>query len=392
MKTVGLLVLVMSSSLWAQENRSLEAAIQELGDRPYYVTEKNCESNCRKIPYEYETEWFWLSDSEKVRRRTKNIERRNEWLKQSKLFPTQSEVEAGRIARERADLEKALVERARAQERLTGTISENDKKLKQLEEQKKAIQLKKEALMAEARKLFEASEAATAGDTSFTEDITGLFGGNNPRRTAEEKKKIEQLERTRKELRRIQGEMDKLERDALKLETETIGARTQLTGLTAEITKGSDELRAKSDQYGKAVDRIKSERGRQVATVDEQTMAFKKENAEKFAKEKLQELQNKKDLANFILQDIDTIKKDLQIGDLEAKLLTQKINGVIEKSLLGKYIQEQMQKTLNAAMDGSCQMAKLCSQHDSINNDTRRKMEPVLDAITKEYLDTSATK
>lgn len=394
MKMLCFLLLAMSASLFAQDERSLEAVIQELGDKPYYVSKKNCDpkDHCRHIPYEYETEWVWLSKSEKTARRIRNVERRNEWLKKSNLFPTQSESEANRIAKERAELEKALAARAKSYDSLTDTLAANDKKLKELEEERKAIQLKKDALMAEARKLFDASEAATAGDTSFGEDVSGLFGGSKAKHSADDKKKIAELEKTRKELRRIMGEMDKLNGEVLKLEKDSLGAKTQLTGLSAEISSGSDELRRKSELYGKAVDRIKGERDRQIASLEDQTLAIKKEGAEKFAEEKMRELKDKQNLAEFILKDVDAIKKDLKIGDLEAKLLQNKVNATIEKSMLGRYIQDQMQKTLNAAMDGSCQMAKLCAEHDSISNDTRRKMAPVVDAITKEYLDTSKTK
>ncbi|PIQ61971.1 MAG: hypothetical protein COW00_02720 [Bdellovibrio sp. CG12_big_fil_rev_8_21_14_0_65_39_13] len=388
---VMLSVFSFSGDVQAKDKsgKSLEQVLNELGDDAYYEDKPNChEQNCRHIPYEYETEWLWLSKAEKLRRRVRNVEKRNEWLKNSGKFPTSSEIELSRLAKERSQLEATLKAQAEDRDRIDRSVAESDKKLAELQKKREEILKKKEVLMAQARKLFDESDAAATGSPSLTERITGT----NPRMDAEDKKKIETLEATRKQLRTIMDQIGDLNDDVLDLEKKNLGAKTQLVGVTADLERGQKELEAKSNQYGSAVNRLKTDKERQIASVESRTIDMKKEGAEKYAEAKLRELQEKDQLADFIMQDLDSIKKDLKISDLEAKVLVGKIDATIERSLLGRYIQDQMQKTLNAAMDGSCQMAKLCAQHDSISNDTRKKMEPIMDALTKEYMAPSSSK
>jgi len=162
-------VFTFSSDVQAKDTpgKSLEQVLNELGDDAYYEDKPNCrEQNCRHIPYEYETEWLWLSKAEKLRRRVRNVEARNEYLKNSGKFPTSSEIELSRLAKERNQLEATLRAQAEDRERIDRSVAEGDKKLAELQKKREEILKKKEALMAQARKLFEESDAAATGNKS----------------------------------------------------------------------------------------------------------------------------------------------------------------------------------------------------------------------------------
>jgi hypothetical protein len=385
---LSVLLIPMTSAFAKDKDQSLSSKISELGHDAFYVKRKNCDSgNCKHIPYEYETEFFWLKKSEKQRRRARNVERRNEWLLKSGLFPTDSEVQASAVKKRQAELEESLKESRKKSEAAARILKEKEAKLKVLQEKRDELITKREAALIRTRDIFNSTETATAGSESLLESGKGLLSGQAPLRTSEEEDQIlDELEDSQKELRSVVKEMRALGSDVATIQRKTAGVdRDSYDKLISDVEAGEAALQRTVEEYGETIARVQPEKQRRAAEVKLLNQKTQIEAAQRFSKQKIKELKKGKDLADFILRDLEDVKKDLKLTELEAKVLSSEIGTSIQSSILGKYIRQQNEKTLQAALQGACETAKICNQHESINNSHLKKnIQPVYEKLKEQ--------
>lgn len=388
MLCLSVILMPVTPAFAKEKDQTLASKIAELGDSPYYVKKKNCDSgNCRKKPYEYETEYFWLKKSEKKRRRARNIQRRNEWLLQSGLFPTESEVKARDVKKRQSELEAALKSSKKKSELAARVLKEKEAKLAALQAKRDLLIAKRKAALDKTRDIFNSTESATAGSETLLESGKGLLNGQAPLRTTEDEDKIlAELDSSQKELRSTIKEMRDLGAEVTEVQRKTAGVdKASYDKLIADVESGQKELEATVEEYGETVARVQPEKQRRAAEFQLMNQKGKIDAAKAFAKQKIKEIKKSKDLAEFILRDLDDVKKDLKLTELEAKVLNSEIGNTIQSSILGQYIRQQNEKTLQVALQGACETAKLCNEHDSINNSHLKKnIEPVYEKLKEQ--------
>ncbi|MFT6068311.1 MAG: hypothetical protein ACJAT2_000078 [Bacteriovoracaceae bacterium] len=380
--------LIATPTFAKDKDRSLSEVISELGDSAYRVKKKNCTGGgCSHIPYEYETEFFWLKKSEKKRRRARNIQRRNEWLLKSGLFPTDAEVEARSVKKKQAELEKALKASQKKSEMAARILKEKQAKLKALQDKRDLLVKKREAAIEKTRDIFNSTETATAGSETLLESGKGLLKGKAPLRSTEDEDKIlAELDSSQKELRSVIKEMRDLGSEVSEVQRKTAGVdQASYDKLIADVEAGEKALEKTVQEYGEVVSRVQPEKQRRAAEVQLINQKTKIQAAQDFAKQKVKEIKKSKDLAEFILKDLDDVKKDLKLTELEAKVLNSEIGNTIQSSILGQYIRQQNEKTLQVALQGACETAKLCNQHESINNShIQKNISPVYEKLKEQ--------
>lgn len=388
MMCLSVILMPVTQSFAKDKDQTLSEVIASLGDSAYRVKKKNCSSgNCRHIPYEYETEFFWLKKSEKKRRRARNIQRRNEWLLQSGLFPTESEVQARAVKKKQAELEKRLKDSKKKSDLAARILKEKEAKLKALQEKRDELITKREEALVKTRDIFNSTETATAGSETLLESGKGLLKGKAPLRSTEDEDKIlDELDNSQKELRSVIKEMRDLGAEVSEVQRKTAGVdQASYDKLIADVEAGEKALQETVEDYGETIARVQPEKDRRAAEVQLLNQKTKVEAAQNYAKQKIKELKKSKDLASFILRDLDDVKKDLKLTELEAKVLNSEIGTSIQSSILGQYIRQQNEKTLQAALQGACETAKLCNQHESINNShIKKNIEPVYEKLKEQ--------
>ncbi len=333
---------------------TLEAKIAALGNKPYRI-EVECEhaqgSNCSRIPYKHETVWFWLDDKKKEARKKANNQRRNKWLRQSGLYPTSSEAPVKTAAKPRATLETAI-------EATKKKITTTQNQLEASQTQLKNLQDKKEPLQKRAKKL-QGKIQALSNTLLTTED--------GPQKLA---KATQEVEGVIGKLRDLTGEITKVESDI----------RTHQSDLLAY----QDQLEQEQDKLAVAAQASDQAAGRApAAKAESDARLIEAERAWEFATKKIQEIKEQGKVAETALKSFGDLKKDLKIDGLEAQLLLNQINQKIQASVLGKYIKEHNEKTLEAALQGACQQAKDCAQNPSVDNSSIqnifKKLKPHLE-------------
>lgn len=386
--------LLLSPSLFAKDkpNMTLSQKLETLGDDAFYVKKKNCKkNNCNHIPYKYESLWLWNSKAENKRRLARNIENRNNYLLQSGLYPTESEVKSRIIKERQVDLEKTLRENRQKAEAAERILKAKQAKLDELQAQKDKLSKKRNELLDKTRVIFNSSEVATSGAESISESVTGMMKGNAPMLTNEEEDKIlDELEESQVQLRKVIKEMRGLGSDINDTSKEGLAEQEKYDQMARDLEESQRHLDNSKSEYGRVIANIDSEKESEAAKVKLLTQKSNIQNTEDFVNAKLREIEKQDKLSHFILRDIDDVKKDLKINELEAKALLVGVNQKIQESILGKYIRAQNEKTLQAALEGACQTAKLCSEHDSINNSSIRKnVKPVFNKLL-EQLDSNS--
>jgi hypothetical protein len=383
-----ILVPVTGTFAKEKEPQSLASKIADLGDDAFYVKKKNCDSgNCREKPYKYETLWWTLSKSEKKRRKAANIQRRNEWLLESGLFPTESEIKARSVKKRQAQLEKDLKTSREKSDMAARVLKEKQDKLKVLQEKRDELITKREAALLKARDIFNSSESATAGSETLLESGKGLLNGKAPLRTSKEEDQIlDDLDDAQKELRSVVKNMRDLGAEVSEVQRNTAGVdKASYDALIADVESGETTLQQTVEEYGETVARVQPEKQRRAAEFKLQGQKARVEAAQAYAKQKIKEIKKSKNLAEFILRDLDDVKKDFKLTELEAKVMSSEIGNTIQSSILGQYIRQQNEKTLQVALQGACETAKLCNEHDSINNSTLPKdIEPVYEKLKEQ--------
>lgn len=389
----GLCILIggvlLSSNIYAkdQQNITLSQEIQKLGDEPFYEDKAGGkDTDPQVINYKYESLWFWLSDSEKERRLARNIANRNAYLKKSGLFPTTAEIKSKEIKARQADLQRTLKENRERAEAAARTLEAKKKKLAALQQKQHDLALKRNKLLKKTRAIFASSEIATSGAEPISESVSGIMKGNAPTLTTKQEDKIlAQLEDSQAKLRAVIKESRGLSTEISA--TAKAGSKDQATyaKMSTDLAISQKKLDKSKAAYGRFIANIPSEKKREAARLKLLTQKSNIQKAEAFVKAKLKEIDDQDKLSHFILRDMNDVKKDLKINELEARGLLNGVNQKIQQSILGKYIRAQNQKTLDAALVGACQTAKLCSEHSSINNSNIRKnVKPVYDKLKKE--------
>lgn len=377
-----------TSIAFSKDKPTLAEKMAELGDDPVYVKEKGCtEGNCNEIPYPYETMWFWLKKSEKKRRLARNIAARNKWLIESGEYPTESEVKSRAVKRKQAELEKRLRDSREKSEKAAAILKEKEDKLQALQEKRASLVKSRDQLLAKTRDIFNSSDAATRGHETLTGGAQSLLKGQKPLfSTEEEDKVLDELEKSQKDLRTVIKDMRDLGSEINEINTEAGGNKAMYDKLADEIEASQSELEETVEEYGELIAKVNPEKEQRAAQVKLQTQEIKIKAAKEFARDKVKELRKKGNMAEFISRDFADIKKDLKLSELEAKALSSEIDDSIESSVLGRYIREQNEKTLSAALEGACTMAKLCSEHDSINDSRsiKKDIAPVYEKLKEQ--------
>lgn len=365
---------------------SLAEKLAELGDSHLYIKEKNCDSIvCGNfIPYEVEIIWPLSSESKKKRQLARNLESRNKWMLTHGNYPTVSEIKAKSLKKSQRALEKQLTESRKQALKAEKELKKRDRRLIKLREKGSKLTLKKKQLFKKVKATFlSADEAVVRGRETFASGAGSVIKGQMPLFSSKaEEKSLVSLEENQEELRSVMKDMRDLGGEVQETINSGEQAKSLYSNLAGEIGQEQSRLDKIVSDYGEAISKVKSEKEQDAAQIKLINQKSAIEAARDFSEAKIKELKEKEKMADFILSEFKDIKRDLKLSELEAKFLEASVNSSIEKSIIGRYIREQNEKTLNAAMQGACTNAKLCAEHASISNSNVIKtITPVFEKV-----------
>ncbi len=399
MKLIAVLFIMcgfVSSSIFAAGSISLKQKIDKLGDDRITVSKANCDFNddfadCNYTPYDHQTVWWTLSSVEKKARNARNNARRNEWLrtksperdswmKSKGVIEYKVDIKEQKIKNEKRALAAELKKVKKSQKSMEDKYLKNINTVTRLKLEQTNLNKSKMKLTGSIQDKFLGNSDLAAGDSGIVEDATTLFTGkgwtSNPKKMSKE---LRSLESERKELRSVNLRIKNAQKEAKKRELEAKKQLDAIAALSAKAEKQNIKLVEVSDNYNKALVSLGTEREIEAYELSQMALADSKNETETKLNAFMDDLKDGADLAEFVMKDYASLGQDLKIRQLEVGLLLQRVNTQIDNSVLGRYIAEKMEQTLEAAINGACQSAKLCAGHESINDSNSKELKTIID-------------